>query len=83
MERYLRYVMSNNLLHLHVLVYNYKELTYLKKSVVNMRIEMYSKLPNKIKNIVNFTAFKKDLKPFLSKLSFYTINEFVSFKKDK
>jgi hypothetical protein len=35
------------------------------------------------KNIVDFTAFKKDLKSFLLKHSFYTINEFVSFKKHK
>jgi hypothetical protein len=48
-----------------------------------MGTELYSKVPNKIKNIVDFTAFKKDLKSFLLKHSFYTINEFVSFKKDK
>jgi hypothetical protein len=29
-----------------------------------MGIELYSKLPKKIKNIVEFTVFKKDLKSF-------------------
>jgi hypothetical protein len=45
-----------------------------------MGTELYSKVPNKIKNTVDF---KKDLKSFLLKHSFYTINEFVSFKKEK
>jgi hypothetical protein len=58
-------------------------ITLFKKSVVNMRIELCSRVPNKIKNIVDFTAFKKDFKSFLLKHSFCTINEFVSFKKDK
>jgi hypothetical protein len=48
-----------------------------------MGIELYSKLPNKIKYIVDFTAFKKDFKSFFLKHYFYMINEFVSFKKDK
>jgi hypothetical protein len=38
--------------------------TLFKKSAVNMGIELYSKLPKKIKNIVEFTVFKKDLKSF-------------------
>ena len=54
--------------------------TLFKKSVVNMGIELHSKLPDKIKNSVGFSVFKKDLKSFLLKHSFYTINEFVSFK---
>jgi hypothetical protein len=48
---------------------------------VNMGIELYSKVPNKIKNSVGFSAFKRGLKSFLVKHSFYTINEFVSFNK--
>ncbi|PNF20311.1 hypothetical protein B7P43_G13693 [Cryptotermes secundus] len=54
--------------------------TLFKKSVVNMGIELHSKLPDKIKNSVGFSVFKRDLKSFLLKHSFYTINEFVSFK---
>jgi hypothetical protein len=46
-----------------------------------MGIELYSKVPNKIKNSVGFSAFKKDLKSFILKHSFYTINEFVGFNK--
>jgi hypothetical protein len=48
-----------------------------------MGIELYSKVPNKIKKTADFLAFKKDLKSFLLKHSFYTINEFVSFKNEK
>jgi hypothetical protein len=47
-----------------------------------MGIKLYSKVPNKIENLVDFSAFKKDLKFFLLK-HFYTINEFVSLNKDK
>jgi hypothetical protein len=55
--------------------------TLLKKSVVNMGIELYSKVPNKLKNLASFSAFKKDLKSFLLEHSFYTINEFLSLNK--
>jgi hypothetical protein len=53
----------------------------LKKSVVNMGIELYSKVPNRIKNSESFLVFKKDLISFLLEHSFYTINEFVSIDK--
>jgi hypothetical protein len=62
---------------------HFAEPHYFKKSVVNMGIELYSKVPNEIKNTVDFTVFEKDLKFVLLKHSFYIINEFVSFKKDK
>jgi hypothetical protein len=55
--------------------------TLFKRSVVNMGIEWYSKLPNKIKNMEGFLTLKKKLISFLSNHSFYTINEFVSFNK--
>jgi hypothetical protein len=35
-----------------------------------MGIELYSKVPNKIKNIVDFTTFKKDLKILFVKTLF-------------
>jgi hypothetical protein len=50
-------------------------------SVVNMGIKLYSKVPKRIKNAVDFLAFKRELKSFLLEHSFYTINEFV--KGDK
>jgi hypothetical protein len=46
-----------------------------------MGIELLSKVPNKIKNSVGFSAFKIDLKSFLLKHPFYMINEFVTFNK--
>jgi hypothetical protein len=49
-----------------------------------MGIELYSKVPNKIKNIVDFSAFKKDLKSFLLKHSFYMeMNSLVLKKTNK
>jgi hypothetical protein len=53
--------------------------TLFKKSVVNMGLKLYSKVPNRIKTSASFSAFKKDLKSFLLEHSFYTINEFISF----
>jgi hypothetical protein len=46
-----------------------------------MGIKLYSKVPKRIKNAVDFSAFKRELKSFLLEHSFYTINEFV--KGDK
>jgi hypothetical protein len=55
--------------------------TLFKRSVVNMGIELYSKLPNKIKNMEGLLTLKKELKSFLLIHSFYTVNEFISFNK--
>jgi hypothetical protein len=46
-----------------------------------MGIELYSRLPNKIKNVEVLSTFKKELKSFLLIYSFYTVNEFISFNK--
>jgi hypothetical protein len=48
-----------------------------------MEVELYSKVPNNIKNIADFSPFIKDIKSFLLKHSFYMINEFGSFNKNK
>jgi hypothetical protein len=53
-----------------------------KKSMSNMGIELYGKVPNIIKT-VDFSVFKKDLKSVLLKHYFYTITEFVSLNKYK
>jgi hypothetical protein len=44
--------------------------------------ELYSRVPNKIKNMEGFLTFKKELKSFLLNHSFYIINEFISFNKN-
>jgi hypothetical protein len=61
--------------------YNFCRTTLFKRSVVNMGIELYSKLPNKIKNMGGLLTFKKELKSFLLIHSFYTVNEFISSNK--
>ena len=53
-------------------------LKYIKKSVINMGTKAYNKLPNYIKEIGSYNAFKKELKSFLLLHSFYSVEEFVS-----
>jgi hypothetical protein len=43
-----------------------------------MGIELYSRLPNKIKNVEVLSTFKKELKSFLLMHSFYTVNEYYA-----
>jgi hypothetical protein len=56
---------------------NFCRTTLFKRSVVNMGIELYSKVPNQIKDMEGFLTFKKELKSFLLNHSFYSINSFI------
>jgi hypothetical protein len=47
--------------------------------MINRGIELYSKVPNKIKNMESFPIFKRELKSYLLNHAFYTIDEFISF----
>jgi hypothetical protein len=47
---------------------------------MNMGISLYNKVPDQIKQKENFKSFKKDLRSFLLKQSFYSVDEFMSFK---
>ena len=49
-----------------------------KTSVINMGSKVYNNLPGFIKEIDDYKAFKKDLKLFLLRHSFYSLEEFVS-----
>ena len=49
-----------------------------KKSVINMGIKVYNKVPGFIKEIDDYKAFKKELKVFLLLHTFYSVEEFVS-----
>jgi hypothetical protein len=51
---------------------NFCRTTLLKRSVVNMGTELYSRVPNNIKNMEGFLIFKKEFKFFLLNHSFYT-----------
>jgi hypothetical protein len=51
-----------------------------KRSVINMGISLYNKVPNQIKLRKNFNSFRKELKSFLLKYSFYSIDEFMSYE---
>jgi hypothetical protein len=44
-----------------------------------MGISLYNKVPDQIKLKENFNSFKKDLKSFLLKHWFYSVDEFMSF----
>jgi hypothetical protein len=50
-----------------------------KRSVINMGTSLYNKIPNQIKLRKNFNSFRKELKSFLLKYSFYSI-EFMSYE---
>ena len=50
-----------------------------KRSVINMRTNLYNKLPGYIKEIDSYKTFKKELKSLLLLHSFYSVEEFVAF----
>jgi hypothetical protein len=50
-----------------------------RKSVVNMGIKLYNKVPDHIKMRDNFGSFKRDLKSFLLQHSVYSVDEFMAF----
>jgi hypothetical protein len=47
--------------------------------MINRGVELYSMVPNKIKNMESFPIFKRELKSFLLNNAFYTIDEFIGF----
>jgi hypothetical protein len=59
-------------------VQSYKTDIY-KKSVLNMGPKVYNKLPRYIKEIDNYKAFKKELKLFLLRHTFYSVEQFNVF----
>jgi hypothetical protein len=48
--------------------------------MINIGISLYNKVPDEIKLKENFNSFKKDLKSFVLKHSFYSVGEFMSFQ---
>jgi len=46
------------------------------RSVMNMGIRLYNKLPTRIKKLDSFRDFKRKLKLFLLVHPFYSLNEF-------
>jgi hypothetical protein len=63
-------------LDLHV---QYCNTVLFRKSVVNMGIRMYNKVPDHIKIRDNFKSFKTELKSLLLQHTFYLVNEFMEF----
>jgi hypothetical protein len=57
-------------------VQSYKTDIY-KKSVLNMGTKVYNKLPSYIKETDNYKVFKKGLKLFSLRHTFYSIEEFI------
>jgi len=50
-----------------------------QKSVTNMGIKLFNKLPIQIKQLDDYKGFKREVKSFLLRNSFYTIEEFLHF----
>jgi hypothetical protein len=61
-------------LHVH-----YCNTALFRKSVVNMGIKLYNKVPDHIKMRDTSGSFKRDLKSFLLQHSFYSVDEFMVF----
>jgi hypothetical protein len=53
--------------------------TLFQKSVVNMDVKLYNSLPERIKTLIAFQTFKKEVKCLLLNNSFTTIQEFLQF----
>jgi hypothetical protein len=49
-----------------------------QKSVVNMGIKLFNRLPITIKQLDNYKNFKREVKTFLVHNAFYTIEEFLN-----
>jgi hypothetical protein len=49
-----------------------------KKSVISMGTKLYNKLPSYVKGLDNYRAFKRELKSFLLRHAFYSVDEFIS-----
>jgi len=49
-----------------------------QRSVTNIDIELFKKLPVQIKQLDNYNGFKREVKTFLFNNSFYTIEEFFA-----
>ena len=49
-----------------------------QKSVINMGIKLFNKLPMQIKQLDKYKNFKKEVKAFLIQNAFYTIEEFFA-----
>ena len=52
------------------------------RSVINMGIRLYNKMPTRIKQLDSLRDFKRKLKLFLLDRPFYSLNEFI-FEEDK
>jgi hypothetical protein len=49
-----------------------------KKSVINMGIQLYNKVPNNIKKTEEYKLYKRKLKSFLTEHAFYSLDEFLT-----
>ena len=58
-------------------------LMFIKKSVINLGTKLYNKLPNYIKNLENPKPFKNQLKAFLLQQTFYSVDEYLTYKQVK
>jgi hypothetical protein len=55
----------------------------LKKGVVNIGIKLYSKLPSQIREVEKMRTFKKELKSYLLQHTFYSVDEYMSWKSEE
>jgi hypothetical protein len=84
-KKYTNFMVKNIYIHNHMwrklnLHVQHCNTVIFKKIVMTMDISLYSKVPDQIKLRENFTLFKKCLKFFLLKHSFYSVEELCLLK---
>ena len=50
-----------------------------KKSVINMGIRLYNKVPINVKKLEEYKPYKRELKSFLIGHTFYSVEEFLCY----
>jgi len=49
------------------------------KSVINVGIRLYNKVPINVKNLEEYKPYRRELKSFLIALALYSIEEFICY----
>jgi hypothetical protein len=65
--------------HIWVYISNLAIQISIKKSVINMGIQLYNRVPTNIKKLVEYKPCKRELKSFLIDHVFYSVEEFLCY----
>ena len=60
----------------NIYILNHVIQIFIKKSVINMGIRLYNKVPKNIQKVEKYKPYKRKLKAFLIEHVFYSLDEF-------